>query len=422
MGNTASQKTADIAALIIGLAPVWMVLLPLDITSAPLGWQAFVRAHSFAVPVIQLIFVLIAMGIGFSPFQAISRLPRLSQFSIIIWLILAIYVSFQSGKDHLSAAIGIMKLMIASLFLLALIDLRNIFRSRFLATLWISIGCGTLLYILLWTIHILTLSPQGEEWIVRIPGVNNVRHVGHFAFASVTAGLFCLIAFRHSPKILLRWALPILFGSAGLGLSLWTGSRGPLLASVITIFVTICIADQQRRTVATFFIGSALAATATVSLLPVPHEIYGIAGATGMADVAAQGEHDASSGRGQLWNGTIEKIIEKPLLGWGIHQFNTFGPSKPNRFLHPHNLPLQMMFAGGIISVLLTMLIAFPALRRWQWPDWKGSSAAGIGCLVGMLTYSLYDGALFFSYPTMIFLVAIATSITPPQKRSVPDM
>lgn len=418
MGDATSRKQAAFAALLIGLAPVWMVLFPLDITNDPLGWQIFVRVHSFALPVIQLMFVLIAMGIGFSPLISISRLPRLSKAAFIIWIALATVVSFQAGKDHLSATIGLLKLLMAALFMLALIDLRNLFGNRFLLILWISIGCGTLLYILLWTVHIQALSPRGEEWIVRIPGVNNVRHTGHFAFASVTAGLFCLLALRDSPQILLRWALPLLFGSVGLALSLWTGSRGPLLACAITIIATFCIAVQQRRTVAIFFIGSALVATTTVLLLPTPHKAYGIAGATGIADVAVQSEHDASSGRGELWTGTIAKIYEKPLLGWGINQFDTFGPS---RLLHPHNLPLQMMFSGGIMSILLITLILVPVLRHWQWPDWNGSSVAGVGCIVGMLAYSMYDGALFFSYPTMIFLIAIATSVKSPEELTSAD-
>ncbi len=324
-----SHNKMFLGAAIVGLLPIWMVLLPLDITSQPEGWQVFVRANSFAVPIIQLIFVIIAMGRIFSPFRALKQLPTISSAALLAWLFIASLTTFQTGNDILSGAIGFFKLMLAGLFFLALVDVRKTLGERFLRTLWISIGCGASLYILIWAFHIATNSPQGDDWISRIPGVNNVRHLGHFAFALVTAGLFSLIAYRNSTNTWLSWALPVLFGSAGLGLALWTGSRGPLLAALVTIFATCCVSTGNRKTIATFFISSSIAATAVVATLPIPHEIYGIAQATGFADVTAEG--DASSGRTGLWKGTITKISERPLLGWGVNQFGKFGTAKAGR-------------------------------------------------------------------------------------------
>jgi hypothetical protein len=166
----------------------------------------------------------------------------------------------------------------------------------------LSIGAGTLLSTLLWAIHIFFNSPQDGEWISRIPGVNNVRHIGHFAFAGVTAGLVCLITMRDRANIWLLWMLPISVGAVSLGLSLWTGSRGPLLASLVAVTATFFLAAGHRKTIAKFFAASALLSTTVVAILPVPHPIYGIAEATGMADVTAKAGHDTSSGRTALWS------------------------------------------------------------------------------------------------------------------------
>jgi O-antigen ligase len=421
MDNRIARAIGIFAALLIGMTPVWMVLAPLDITSHPVGWQVFVRMHSFIVPFVQLVVVVTVMAIGFSPFGSIRTLPRITKIGLFIWAAIATTVSFQPDKDHLSASIGLMKLAIAGLVLLALIDLRSLFRTRLLLTIWIAVGFGMIFYVVLWTLHIAMLSPQGDEWVIRIPGVNNVRHTGYFAFAGFTAGLMCLITFQRSPITAFRWGLPLLFGSVSVGLSLWTGSRGPLLASVTTAFMVFCIARPLRRRVVGFFLGSAVAALVVVSALPVPHEIYGISGATGAADISAETEHDASSGRKELWANTVGKIVQRPFFGWGLHQFAELGPSAPGRFFHPHNLPLQMLFSGGVASVVLTFFIFFPALKTWQWPYRRGIGAAAVSCLVGMLAYSMYDGALFFSYPIMIFLLAIATSIKPPVMRSARD-
>ena len=265
------------------------------------------------------------------------------------------------------------------------------------------------------------VSPQGDEWIYRIPGVNNVRHTGHFAIAGVIGGLSTFLAFRNNPNIWLGWILPSLFAIAGLGLALWTGSRGPLLASLMTMFVTICVAVQQRKVVAGFCVVAVLAITATVALLPLPHPIYGIAGATGFADLSQSAGYDASSGRTELWKGTIAKIAERPMLGWGLNQFGTVEFSKKDSYLHPHNYPLQLMFSGGLFSVLVLLLIALPVVKQSDWRSIKGPGAAGVGGVVGIVIYSLYDGSLYFSYPVMIFLVAIATSIKPASKPPVDD-
>ncbi len=414
MAGNASRITLYLSALLIGLLPAWMVLLPLDMTSTPDGWQIFLRAFSFAVPITQLIFVLLAMHKHHSPFRAIAQLPGLTKAAVLVWLIVACALSFQPGKDHLQAGIGLAKLVVAGLFFLALIDMARALGSRFILPLWICLGLGTLLYLLLWSIHILAVSPQGEEWVIRVPGVNNVRHTGFFAFASVVAGLFTLLSFRDSTNRYLRWGLPLLFAIAGLSMALWTGSRGPLLASLVAFAATFWVAGANRKIVGTFFMASALAATFIVSIMPVPNPIFGIAGATGWADVSAESATtDASSGRKELWAGTIDRIMQRPVIGWGLGQFGKFGTPKPDTFFHPHNFPLQLLFSGGVLGALLLCLTFIPALRRWGWPYTKGPSAAGLGGVIGMMVYSLYDGALHFSYPITIFLVAIATSISP---------
>ena len=410
---------AYLAATLIGLLPAWMVLLPLDMTSRPEGWQIFMRSNSFAVPLAQLMFVLLAMSITFSPFRSISQLPHTTKAAMLLWLIVAGFVSFQPSKDHLSASIGLLKIIIAGLFLLALVNLRDTFGLRFLTVLWTALGVGAVVYSALWTIHIFMVSPQGIEWMVRIPGVNNVRHTGHFSIASVTSGLFTFLAFRSNPKIFFRWIIPSMFAVTGLGLALWTGSRGPLLASLITMGVASWTALSHRRIVASFCVASVLAATALVALLPVPYKlIYGIAGAIGLKDVAEPGPYGFSSGRTVLWTDTAKQIWERPLLGWGVDQFGMLRPSELGAFLHPHNFPLQIMFSGGLLSVLLLFVIVFPVVRRSGWPSINGPTAAGVSCVIGMLVYSLYDGVLYFSYPIMIFLVAIATTIKPAFKQA----
>lgn len=180
MHNDSFRTRMGVAAILVGLLPAWMVLAPLDITSAPEDWQVFVRANAFAVPLIQLIFILLAMGGSFSPIRAVRELPFISKFALALWFVIASVVSFQPGKEHFFASIGIFKLMVAGLFFLALIHSLRMVGSRLTHVIWLSIGAGTLIWTLLWATHIFLHSPQGEEWVTRIPGVNNVRRYREF--------------------------------------------------------------------------------------------------------------------------------------------------------------------------------------------------------------------------------------------------
>lgn len=167
---------------------------------------------------------------------------------------------------------------------------------------------------------------------------------------------------------------------------------------------TNSLADDHRKTIAQFFAAPALLSTAVATILLLPHPIYGIAEATGMADDTANADHHGSSGQTALWSGTIEKVSQRRMLGWGINQFSNSSPSKPRRFFHPHNFPLQLMFFGGIVSVLLTLLIVTPILLQWRLLYTKRENAAGVSAVIGLLVYALYDGILYFSCPTTIFL------------------
>lgn len=409
------------AAIIIGGTPIWTVLFIWDFSDRQGGWPIFVRSNSLVAPMIELIIVLIVMATGFSPLQAIKKLPIWTKVALAFWLPITIATSFRAGNDHLLAILGFMKLFCAALFLLALIELRRKCNGSFFAATWFAIGCAVPVYILLWLIQMAITNPTGNDWITQIPGVNNIRHVGHFAFAGFFAGVASLILLRNDASVFRRWCVPVFFSSLGLALALWTGSRGPVLAVASGITVTIFVGSGFRRELGLFFAATTIIAATAVINLPVPHPIYGITGATGIADMEADASHDASSGRTQLWQGTTEKIQQKPFFGWGLEQFSAFGPDETIGMMHPHNYPLQLLFSGGFVSALLAALMAFPALRSWRWPFMQDIGLVGTGCVAGIIVYSMYDGALFFSYPIMIFLLAIASAVHPQEMLSEPD-
>ena len=72
----------------------------------------------------------------------------------------------------------------------------------------------------------------------------------------------------------------------------------------------------------------------------------------------------------EIWNFSLERIVERPVLGWGFDGSrylaeNFFGTDEAGRSilpLHPHNGPLQIMLelgaVGAVIVLALLWLIA----------------------------------------------------------------
>lgn len=59
------------------------------------------------------------------------------------------------------------------------------------------------------------------------------------------------------------------------------------------------------------------------------------------------------TGRTAIWNIAVEKILQKPLIGYGFIESNMFGLSF--KITHAHSLLLNLLLLGGIICVIVLM-------------------------------------------------------------------
>jgi O-antigen ligase len=85
----------------------------------------------------------------------------------------------------------------------------------------------------------------------------------------------------------------------------------------------------------------------------------------------------------EIWEFVSHKLIEHPILGWGLDASRTFPGVVP---LHPHDVPLQLWFELGVPGVVL-------GGGFWAWLCWRiGELAqrdrrAGALCAAVMTTY-----------------------------------
>ena len=108
-----------------------------------------------------------------------------------------------------------------------------------------------------------------------------------------------------------------------------------------------------------------------------------------------------------IWNNTVDRIVQKPLAGWGLNTSSTFSRHDEAEGvgylimeaipLHPHNAVLQWWLELGLIGAALggAIVVGLAAAIRRQIDDpWRaGLAAATLAAAVGIatLSYSIWQ-------------------------------
>lgn len=411
MSTTASSKPNSAYSIwpviIIGLAPVLMVLVPWDFGPDMNRYRGFMRGLSLTPTLVEILFVLVAMARGFSLFASIRQLPELSKIGAALFFIVAISGAAFSAKVPIYALIGIGKIVIHALFFLALWHESAAGGSRFRRALWLATGCGILGYSLLWLVNIVVYQPTGNDWIGLVPGLPHVRGVGFFALAGFFAG-YCLYATAEQatrPKAIT--AAGFILSVLALVLMIWTGSRGSLLAIIAGSFFVFISAPTIRRRFAKYFGIAALLAVIVSQPLPIVNDTYGLQRIISSSTPIVDGD-DPSSGRTEMWLGTIDKIKERPIIGWGVEQFAIAGPERTLGYKQPHNMILQLLFSTGFLGLLAILMMVMPLVSKIELGHPVPERVAARGYVAGAFMFGLYDAAFYYPYPVMVFAIAVA--------------
>jgi O-antigen ligase len=195
---------------------------------------------------------------------------------------------------------------------------------------------------------------------------------------------------------------------------------GGMLAVISGTIFAFFFAPVLRRSIAGFF-GSALILAVLASYaLPIVNENYGLKRMISSSSIIVDGGNP-SAGRTQIWAGTVQKIMERPVLGWGIEQFAISGPEETLGFKQPHNMILQILFSVGFLGGLATLMMLLPIALRVVFDLSQPERVAAWGYVTGAIAFGLYDAAFYYTYPVMIFLIAAATILTPEKPSVAPD-
>jgi O-antigen ligase len=422
--STAASENRDTvlptsAMILVGFAPIFMIILPWDIGPEMNPYRGLMRGLSLSVTLLELTFVLLAIIRGFSIISTVRRMPEWSKAGISLSLALILFGAVYSAKSPILALIGFAKLVTHALFFFAVIDRIKLWQSKQLDRLWAVIGIGLIAYWAAWLTIFWVIPPAPSDWLLLVPGVTNVRSLGFFALAGFFAGMATASGDAHHNRRV-QYLLGLTISVAALVMVIWTGSRGGLLA-ILSGLGFLLLADHRLRLWLAKFSALGLLLAMIISLpLPVVHPSYGGERIISSSTPTNKGT-EITSGRREMWENTAKKISEKPLTGWGVEQFAISGPEQTLGYKQPHNMILQLLFSTGLLGALAALLIIAPFLpminRNLSTPHRR----AAWGYFIGALTFGLIDAAFYYTYPVMVFLVALAILLTPTPSPTASD-
>jgi O-antigen ligase len=147
--------------------------------------------------------------------------------------------------------------------------------------------------------------------------------------------------------------------------SLTAGRTG--YATWIVVGLVLCLLRWRK-----YILFAPLVAVLIVAAVPgaVQRLTQGFGHADELQGTAAVDEYAVTSGRNLIWPYVIEKIKERPLIGYGRLAMKTTGlqdflwTELGEGFPHPHNAYLELLFDSGVIGAVL--VLPFYLLMLWK--------------------------------------------------------
>jgi len=401
----------------IAACPVLMAIVPWDFGPDMTRSRYIVRSFSLTPTLIQLIVICIGMQNGLSIASAWRGLPQITQFALPLLAALCMIPWFMGAEDPGRIPMAIIVFLVHIIFTLFLFELLSRFSEAQRAFLAKCIASGVAAYCAVWAVSLFFYLPKDEGWVVLVPGVTNVRGLGFF----VVAGFFMALAALPEDKATSFFSkdhvLPFLLAFIACLLGFWTGSRGSIFAIVVALGLLILFAPRYWKPILLFG-GLALALAALVSLfLPIPNPSYGI---IRFAPPAGEGA-DVSSGRVAMWLEAIPKILERPIFGWGLDQFQLIQFASFRGYRQPHNVVLQSLISTGFIGSALLAVAVLPVVRRARLQTGSLVRISALGMIATICIFAMYDAALYYNYPLMMLAVAAALAFAPVRPQPARD-
>ncbi len=401
--NKCGNKYALAVALLLGAIPALFAII---------SWQndfEYTALRHYSLPIVfsQVLVILLAMLSGSNITKSILSLDKTILFSTCLFFASATVATIYARSDP-SAAIALFTIVVIhGLFFIVLSERLSQAWRAWRRQLILALMIGVVLFTLI--VLLLAASVVGQAdfaWGAFGAGVTNVRQLGFYGVVLTALAAGSMGASSRTTKTI------SCFLFMGLFLSAWSGGRAAL-GSVAVIIITIAMFSAVKNRVRVFLTASVLLLAALpISIILAPHELYGAGHLLGRLFVIHTdlGANDWSSNRFAIWHDTWNGFTAQPWLGHGEGQFRHQIAAAAGEYNHPHNSPLQFLYAWGAIgSIGLAALLVRPVLDMREAARSEPDIALpAIGTLAGLGSMSLLEGSFYHPFPLMCTMIAFA--------------
>lgn len=396
-----------IVPLLIGLTPALMTVLAWDYGARMGPFEALMRGYSLPAVFVELIVVAIALWRGFQPFQLLAAMP------IALRACLGLLVAIAYGTALIVAQYKVPALLRTNFWLIHLLfgaSVAFLYRRGEISQpmiLWGAMAVGAILHMMILVVFVAGVRDPSFKWVIWLPGIGNVRHLGYFAVGAATTSLCCAVFSQTRSSYMLFIAA----GALSFALIFWSGSRGALLATLAGLIVAFILWNRSQFWRAGRAIALAMVIGGALSLTHVPPDPnFGLLRIFRTRQINSVDA--ASSGRLTLWMGTIRMIRDRPVFGHGDSQFRYLVPEGLG-YNQPHNALLQLLFQWGLAGTLCFGVLALYALAGClhRLKEDLPSFMPALTLITSLLVMAMYDGALFYPYPLMLLALCMGMII-----------
>ncbi|MEW4467872.1 O-antigen ligase family protein [Parasphingorhabdus sp. JC815] len=386
---------------LMALTPILAVFLPWDFGPIESDYRKLIAGNSLAVILVELFVFIVLLKNENLISDFVKKLDLNDKIVGSVFILASTYSLFYVSSVKSLFILGFLAILIHVLFTISLFKNAKYVAERTQNYFWIILGVSVVVYTALWAIDFLIFPPTTEDWIDRVPGVTNIRWAGFF-WLSVFAAGFALIKTPGAKS----FALALFFGAFGLTMTLWTGTRGSLVAIIFGAICSIIFAPTYRKSIVKYCIASAAVAILINIYASVPHVQYGIDRIISRGQPAEMIER-GGSGRTTLWKHTAEISLNHPVVGHGIDQFQKMGPKETLGFKGPHSFLLQLLFSVGVVGILSILYGTSRFLQSYRLEVHRPHQLAAFVFFSGGCLYAVYDNFGYYPYPIAIFTLSV---------------
>ncbi|MEQ1549752.1 O-antigen ligase family protein [Sphingorhabdus sp.] len=394
-----------------------MTIVPWDFATDFSRYRVIIRSFSLTPTLVQLAIILIGMRNGHSIARAWHCLPRATQIALPLLSGFCMIPWFIGAEDPGRIPMAIIVFLVHVIFALLIFQLIAGFSNPQRKLLAKCIALGVIAYCIIWGVSLLFFVPVGPGWISQVPGLTHVRGLSFFVVCGFYMALASLPEMPTEKSNKREYVIAYLGGFVSILLAFWSGSRGSIVAILGALSILLWAASSFRIAILKFsfliFILGALASLA----LPIPHPSYGIIRFTNVTSDITY----LSSGRTTIWLETLPKILDRPIFGWGLDQFQLIRFESFQGFKQPHNIVLQSLISIGFVGSAILAVAILPILRKARLQLDSLVRVSALGMIATTCILAMYDAALYYNYPLMMLAVAVALAFAPDGLQSAPD-